>query len=77
MRIIGGERKGHAIYAPKGLETRPTSDRVRENVFNIVSPWVEGARVGEGAPYRLLAAAVIAQATHISASDATPAWDWR
>jgi 16S rRNA (guanine966-N2)-methyltransferase len=45
MRIIAGERKGHAIFAPKGLETRPTSDRVRENVFNIVAPWVEGARV--------------------------------
>ncbi|HEY3017933.1 MAG TPA: 16S rRNA (guanine(966)-N(2))-methyltransferase RsmD [Gaiellaceae bacterium] len=45
MRIIAGERKGHTIIAPKGLETRPTSDRVRENVFNIVAPWVEGARV--------------------------------
>ena len=45
MRIIAGERKGHTILAPKGLETRPTSDRVRENVFNIVAPWVEGARV--------------------------------
>jgi 16S rRNA (guanine966-N2)-methyltransferase len=45
MRIIAGERKGHTIAAPKGLETRPTSDRVRENVFNIVAPWVEGARV--------------------------------
>ncbi len=45
MRIIAGERKGHTILAPKGLETRPTSDRVRENVFNIVAPWVEDARV--------------------------------
>jgi 16S rRNA (guanine966-N2)-methyltransferase len=45
MRIIAGERKGHTIYAPKGLGTRPTSDRVRENVFNIVAPWVEDARV--------------------------------
>jgi 16S rRNA (guanine966-N2)-methyltransferase len=45
MRIIAGERKGHTIYAPKGRDTRPTSDRVRENVFNIVAPWVEGARV--------------------------------
>jgi 16S rRNA (guanine966-N2)-methyltransferase len=45
MRIIAGERKGHTIWAPKGLEIRPTSDRVRENVFNIVLPWVEGARV--------------------------------
>ncbi|MFY9580722.1 MAG: 16S rRNA (guanine(966)-N(2))-methyltransferase RsmD [Gaiellaceae bacterium] len=45
MRIIAGERKGHTIWAPKGLETRPTSDRVRENVFNIVAPWVEDAHV--------------------------------
>ena len=45
MRIIAGSRKGHRITAPKGLDTRPTSDRVRENVFNIVAPWVEGARV--------------------------------
>jgi 16S rRNA (guanine966-N2)-methyltransferase len=45
MRIIAGERKGHTIYAPKGASTRPTSDRVRENVFNIVAPWVEEARV--------------------------------
>jgi 16S rRNA (guanine966-N2)-methyltransferase len=45
VRIIAGERKGHTIWAPKGLETRPTSDRVRESVFNIVAPWVEGARV--------------------------------
>ena len=45
MRIIAGTRRGHTIHAPKGLDTRPTSDRVRENVFNIVAPWVEGARV--------------------------------
>jgi 16S rRNA (guanine966-N2)-methyltransferase len=45
VRIIAGERKGHTIYAPRGRETRPTSDRVRENVFNIVAPWVEEARV--------------------------------
>jgi 16S rRNA (guanine966-N2)-methyltransferase len=45
VRIIAGTRKGHTIFAPKGRATRPTSDRVRENVFNIVGPWVEGARV--------------------------------
>ena len=45
MRIIAGTRKGHTIFAPRGRTTRPTSDRVRENVFNIVAPWVEGARV--------------------------------
>jgi 16S rRNA (guanine966-N2)-methyltransferase len=45
MRIIAGSRKGHGIDAPPGLNTRPTSDRVRENVFNIVAPWVEDAAV--------------------------------
>jgi 16S rRNA (guanine(966)-N(2))-methyltransferase RsmD len=45
VRIIAGERKGHTIFAPRGRETRPTSDRVRENVFNIIAPWVEDARV--------------------------------
>src|SRR6059036_404344 len=45
LRIIAGSRRGHTIQAPKGLDTRPTSDRVRENVFNIVAPWVDGASV--------------------------------
>ncbi|HEY8409589.1 MAG TPA: 16S rRNA (guanine(966)-N(2))-methyltransferase RsmD [Gaiellaceae bacterium] len=45
MRIIAGEHKGARIFAPPGRETRPTSDRVRENVFNIIAPWVEDARV--------------------------------
>ena len=43
MRIIAGTRKGHNIYAPRGLDTRPTSDRVRENVFNILGPVDEAA----------------------------------
>lgn len=38
MRIIAGTKKGHTIHAPAGLDTRPTSDRVRENVFNILGP---------------------------------------
>ena len=44
MRIIAGEKRGHTIQAPKGRDTRPTSDRVRENVFNLVGP-VDGATV--------------------------------
>src|SRR2546430_1258756 len=44
MRIIAGSRKGHTIHAPRGRDTRPTSDRVRENVFNILGP-VDGAAV--------------------------------
>jgi 16S rRNA (guanine966-N2)-methyltransferase len=44
VRIIAGSRKGHTIHAPRGHDTRPTSDRVRENVFNLVGP-VDGAAV--------------------------------
>jgi 16S rRNA (guanine966-N2)-methyltransferase len=38
VRIISGSRKGQKIQAPSGRGTRPTSDRVRENIFNIVGP---------------------------------------
>ena len=38
MRIISGSRKGHTIQAPVGRGTRPTSDRVRESIFNILGP---------------------------------------
>ena len=44
MRIIAGEYRGARIFAPKGLDTRPTSDRVREAAFNLIGP-VEGAAV--------------------------------
>ena len=44
MRIIAGSRKGARIFAPKGLDTRPTSDRVREAAFNLIGP-VDGAEV--------------------------------
>jgi 16S rRNA (guanine966-N2)-methyltransferase len=44
MRIIAGTHRGHKIDAPRGFETRPTSDRVRENVFNLVGP-LDGAAV--------------------------------
>ena len=44
MRIIAGERRGAAIFAPKGRDTRPTSDRVRENTYNLIGP-VDGATV--------------------------------
>ena len=44
MRIIAGTHRGHRIAAPKGLDTRPTSDRVRESAFNLIGP-VAGASV--------------------------------
>ena len=50
MRIVGGKFKGHSIAPPHGSATRPTTDRVRESVFNILSHGIaeftiEGARV--------------------------------
>ena len=44
MRIIGGTHRGRRIAAPKGAHTRPTGDRVREALFNLVGP-VDGASV--------------------------------
>ena len=44
MRIVAGSRKGHRIAAPRGVVTRPTSDRVREAAFSLIGP-VEDATV--------------------------------
>lgn len=45
MRIIAGLVKGFLLKAPKGLDVRPTSDRVKETVFNILSSKMTGAAV--------------------------------
>jgi 16S rRNA (guanine966-N2)-methyltransferase len=44
MRIIAGSRKGARILAPRGRDTRPTGDRVREAAFNLIGP-VDGMAV--------------------------------
>lgn len=36
MRVIGGSARGVPLVAPEGKDTRPTSDRVRESLFNII-----------------------------------------
>lgn len=43
LRIISGSHKGRRLYAPSGLDVRPTSDKVKEALFNILSDRVEGA----------------------------------
>ena len=45
MRIIAGAARGRTFEAPQGRDTRPTLDRVRENVFNILQMKVRGAQV--------------------------------
>lgn len=42
MRIVGGKHKGRPLNAPKGSTTRPTSDRAREAIFNVLAHGVDG-----------------------------------
>lgn len=43
MRVIAGQYRSRTLVAPKGLATRPTSDRLRETLFNILAPRIAGA----------------------------------
>ena len=45
MRIIAGTARGRKIEAPEGKNTRPTLDRVREYLFNILQMNIRGSRV--------------------------------
>ena len=44
MRVISGTARGTKLKTPEGLQTRPTSDRVKEAVFSIVQFEVQGSR---------------------------------
>jgi 16S rRNA (guanine966-N2)-methyltransferase len=44
MRIIGGRVKGRKLRAPAGGSTRPTGDRVKQTLFDILAPRIAGAR---------------------------------
>ena len=48
MRIIAGELKGRRLKTPDWAGLRPTSDRLRETLFNILAPRIAGARVLDG-----------------------------
>ncbi len=43
MRVIAGQYRSRILQAPRGLDTRPTSDRLRETLFNVLAPRIEGA----------------------------------
>ena len=45
MRIISGEARGRTLYAPSGDQTRPTSDKIRGSLFNILNGCIEDAEV--------------------------------
>ncbi|MDO4548134.1 MAG: 16S rRNA (guanine(966)-N(2))-methyltransferase RsmD [Clostridia bacterium] len=45
MRVIAGSAKGRRLFSPDGMDTRPTTDRVRESLFSILAGRVTDARV--------------------------------
>lgn len=45
MRIISGKAKGTKLYTLEGTNTRPTLDRVKESIFNIIQNEIEGAKI--------------------------------
>ena len=47
MRIVGGRHRGRRIEAPAGRDVRPTSDRARESLFNIL---MHSSKLGDDAP---------------------------
>ena len=48
MRVIAGAFKGRRLKAPTWAGLRPSSDKLRETLFNILAPRIEGARVLDG-----------------------------
>ena len=42
MRVIAGEHKGRRLKAVPGQKTRPTTDKVKESMFNIIGPYFDG-----------------------------------
>lgn len=43
MRVIAGTYRGRSLKSPPTLDVRPTSDRLRETLFNILAPQIQGA----------------------------------
>lgn len=43
MRVIAGQFRSRPLAAPKGRDTRPTSDRLRETLFNVLAPRLPGS----------------------------------
>lgn len=45
MRVISGTARGRKLKEPVGMDIRPTTDRIKESVFNIIQFDIEGRRV--------------------------------
>ncbi|QIC05708.1 16S rRNA (guanine(966)-N(2))-methyltransferase RsmD [Brevibacillus sp. 7WMA2] len=42
MRVISGEHRGRSLAAVPGTSTRPTTDKVKESIFNMIGPYFDG-----------------------------------
>ncbi|MEH6944996.1 16S rRNA (guanine(966)-N(2))-methyltransferase RsmD [Bacillus sp. JJ722] len=42
MRVVSGECKGRPLKAVPGVSTRPTTDKVKESIFNMIGPYYDG-----------------------------------
>lgn len=47
MRVIAGTYRSRKLKSPQGMKLRPTSDRLRETLFNVLGPGIEGARFAD------------------------------
>ena len=47
MRVIGGEFRSRRVKPVPGMDVRPTSDRLRETLFNVLAPRIEGTVFGD------------------------------
>lgn len=45
MRVISGDFGGRKLKAVPGMKTRPTTDKIKENIFNIIGPYFQGGTV--------------------------------
>ena len=45
MRIISGSARGRKLFSPEGMDVRPTTDKVKESLFNIIQFELSGAAV--------------------------------
>ena len=74
MRIVAGKHRSRIINAPEGLNTRPSSDKTRESIYNIINPYVYDSNVldifaGSGALGLEAISRGAKQATFIDADD--------
>lgn len=45
MRVVSGEYRGRRLKSLEGANTRPTTDKVKESIFNMIGPYFDGGKV--------------------------------